>query len=80
VQLNDIPPYMEPRMCAEPTCLATATKTVCAEPTRCDDVLCSELVACDAHADWLAAMVEQLISGQGKFTLTPESEAYGKRD
>jgi hypothetical protein len=31
MKINNIPPYLEPQVCAEETCLNTATKTVCAE-------------------------------------------------
>jgi hypothetical protein len=80
-QLSDIPMYWAPRMCAEETCLATATKTICAEPESCSDDICRQLVSCDAHADLLTEAVGMSVFGNVKPKITKvTAETYGRHD
>jgi hypothetical protein len=79
--VRPIPAYWPPLVCAEETCLAAATWTVCDEPLRCTaDFPCRELVSCDEHAETLAQAVGSMLAGNGRFTITPSAELYGGHD
>jgi hypothetical protein len=81
VELSAIPPPVAGlRLCAVDTCIAVATKTVCAEPEVCTDEICQQLVACDEHADQLAGLVWAVINQPSRVEVVPAESEFGGHD
>jgi hypothetical protein len=85
VKMYPIPPdLVGHKLCLFETCLAVATKTICAEPERCyrnnEDETCQQFVACDEHADPLAMLVQKLLTEPGTVEPTPPEGQFGGHD
>jgi hypothetical protein len=82
VELNAIPPRLAGlRLCAVDTCVAVATQTVCDQPEVCADEICQQLIACDEHADQLAATAWVMLNRPpSSVEVTPPEGEFGGHD